>query len=207
MSAQIEDPYNAPIAVSDAVAMFKSRVGSNMKPYTREAIDYNNRLVDRWGKEMLVKIADCKGTLPSGALLGMWTLYHEGIFIKRYIEYSTENHIPATPDDVITFWRTLFETSSIESLMDMGSGLVSFGWMILQNYFKRWYAEEKWARFYSKYPGDPVAWYKNYKDHKALITGKELPFWDESTMAEVTEKVGTVLMTQVKVEGMSGFRS
>jgi hypothetical protein len=205
--ANIEDPYNSPISIGDAVSMFTTEIQKNARPYTRAVIEANNKLVNRWKKEMVVPLADDKCTLPSGALVGMWTLFLEGVTIKSYIEMRNKGMMPDIEPEVLEYWKEFFETMSVEDMHAYGTGLVSYGFTLIQNHFKRWYAEQKWERFYSKYPDDPVAWYNNYKEHKALITGKETPFWDEETTKDVNERVATVLQVQVKVKGATGFRA
>lgn len=207
MSSALDDMYNAPISVGDAVSMLMTVVDKNMKPYTSKVVQANNDLVNRWKKEMVIPLSDSKCTISSGAVVGMWTLFLEGITIKRYIEMKERGMIPTVEPHILEYWKDFFETMSVEDMHSHGTGLVSYGFTVIQNYFKMWYAEQKWERFYSKYPDDPVAWYKNYKSNKALITGKELPFWDEETMKDVNERVGTVLSVQVSVKTATGFRA
>ena len=132
-----------------------------------------------------------------------WQLYNEGIGVQKYVELRDKNMIPKVPKEVLEFWKEFFEKSSVEEMHQYGSGVISFGWGIIQNEIKIWYADEKWENFFSHFK-DPLEWEKNRHKQSSLLDGKILPFWNEDILKDIQHKVVAVLMNQVQPQSIGG---
>lgn len=200
----MEDGYSKPISTSDAANMLRRKIDKNARPYETTAITLNNRKVDAWKKEVLDKIANTKRTVPAGRVWESWKLYEEGTNIMALQELKDAGFVPTVNSDVIEFWKVFFEKSTVEELHNYGTGTVSTGWGIIQNYLKMWFAEQKYEKLFSQY-NNPLDWEKNYHAHSQILRGEILPFWDPETLKEIHQKVGTILSTQVQPDYTPGY--
>jgi len=189
--------HDMPILASDAASMMRKRINKNSKPYTQAVMILNNKLVDRWKTEMLDKISDSNGQILSRNVWKTWLLFQEGVGTEKYMELKEQGVIRHVDENVLEFWKDFFENRSVEEMHSYGSGNVSFGWTIIQNELRMKSAEEKWDKIFST-SSDPHDWYKLSFKYSDLTQGKELPFWNEEILADVQEKVATVLMVQVE---------
>lgn len=200
-----KDLYNTPITPADAAGMFKTTVSPNERPFTAKVMHANNHMVEDWQEKVLRRMCDSTGCVPSGIVLGSWQLYAEGLSVHEFMKLKEKGMITKTDPKLVEVWKRFILDSSIEELHKVGSACISRGFTVLENYWRTWYAEKKWDKLYSK-SEDPYYWQSNYKPHKALITGKILPDgWTKNEMQDVSEKVATVLRTQVKVAGGADF--
>jgi hypothetical protein len=170
-------------------------------------MNLNNKKVDRWKKEVLSKIADHRSSIPSGRVAGSWKLFEEGTGIRKYMELKEKGVIPETSPEVLEFWKDFFENLTVEEMHEYGTGVVAFGWSIIQDHLKRWFCEKKWEVLFSQAPDDPLFWEKNYHTHTPYLEGKVLPFWNEEILKDIHQKVGTVLTIQVQPQGVSGVQA
>lgn len=200
-----EDMYNMPMSTSDAAAMLRRKVQRNDRPYVADTTKLNNRKIDTWKKTVLDKIADHRGSVPSGRVWPSWQLYDEGIGVVKYQEMKTQGVVPEISEKVLAFWKEFFEELTAEEMHEYGSGTISFGWGIIQNYFKMWYADQKYEVLFGKFE-TPLEWERNHHAHKPLLHGEVLPFWNEEILKDVQQKIGAVLMNQVQPQGTSGFQ-
>ncbi|MFW9930720.1 MAG: hypothetical protein ACFFD1_15125 [Candidatus Thorarchaeota archaeon] len=192
----MQDYYNYPISVSDATAMFRRNIPSNTRPYEAKVIKLNNEMVDDWKNNVLDKIADQNGKIKSGRISGSWKLYEEGKGHQKFFELKTNGMLPEIPLEMVNWWKNFFESSTVEEMHSYGTGAISSGWTIIQEYFKMWYAEKKWNEFFSK-SEDPLWWERNYHKHSLLLEGKILPFWTEEQLKDIGQKVGSILINTV----------
>ena len=197
--------YNAPMLTSDAASMLRRRAQRNDRPYIAETTKLNNRRVDDWKKNVLDKISDHRGMVLSGRVWHSWQLYDEGKNHLKYQELKSKGAIPKISPEVLEFWKDFFENLTVEEMHSYGSGTVSYGWGIIQNYFKMWYADQKYEKLFSQY-STPLEWERNYHPHKALLSGEILPFWDEETIKDIHHKVAAILINQVEPQQASQFR-
>lgn len=204
--ANESDIYNAPMRVEDAASMLRRRVQKNDRPYISSTTKLNNRMVDQWKKNVLLKTSDNQGRVPSGRVWQSWQLYLEGHEIKQFIELKKQGLLPEPPKEVIEFWKDFFENLSVEEMYAYGSGSISEGWGIIQRHLKMWFAEQKWERIFSAKPDDPLWWEKNYHAHTDYLSGKILPFWNEEKLKDIQQKVAAILMNQVKPQQAAQFK-
>lgn len=197
---------NMPMLVSDASSTLRRKVNSYDREYVKITTKLNNRLVDDWEDKVLRNIADDKGQVPSGRVWNSWQLFLEGHEIKQYQKLKEEGKIVDCPEEILDYWKDFFENKTPEEMHSYGTGAVSHGWGIIQNYFKTWFADKKWELLYSKFPDDPLAWEKNYYKHSDIIFGKVLPFWTEDQLKDIHFKVGSVLFNTVKPQDASQYK-
>lgn len=201
-----DDVYNTPMLASDAAAMLRRKVQRNDRPYVADTTKLNNRKVDSWKKSVLDEISGPKGLVPSGRVWPSWQLYDEGLGVLKYQELKAKGLIPAVDPEVLEYWKDFFENLTVEEMHSYGSGVVSFGWGLIQNYLKMWYADQKYEALFSKFE-TPLEWERNHHPHKLLLEGRILPFWNEEMIKDIQQKVAAVLMNQVRPQGgEGGFR-
>ncbi len=196
---------NAPMLTSDAASMLRRRAQKNDRPYIAKTTKLNNRKVDDWKKNVLDKISDNRGMVLSGRVWHSWELYNEGKSVLKYRELKTKGVIPEISPDILEFWKDFFENLTVEEMHSYGSGAVSYGWGIIQTYNKMWYADQKYEKLFSQY-STPLEWERNYHRYKPLLFGEISPLWDEETRKDIYQKVGAVLINQVKPQQASPFR-
>lgn len=191
------DVYNVPISVTDASSMLRTKIQPNMRPYTLQVVKLNNRLVDDWEEKVLKKMADRRGTVPSGKVWPSWKLYFEGKGILEYVKIR--NMIPRVTKDQLKFWTEFFHHSTLEEIHSCGVGVVSFGWDIIETELRSWNADQKWEKIFSK-SEDPLEWEKMAPSHQSLLKGELFPFWNQEILKTISEKVGTILHLQITPE-------
>lgn len=197
---------NVPMSISDATSMLRRKINSYDREYVKITTKLNNRMIDEWEDKVLRNIADPNGKVPSGRVWGSWQLFLEGKEITKYNELRESGVIAEIPDEVFNFWKEFFETKSPEEMHAYGTGSVSYGFGVLQEYIKRWFVDQKWEKLYSQFPDDPLAWEKNYHKHSDVIFGKTLPFWTNDQLKDIQYKVSSVLSNTVTPAGASGYK-
>ena len=186
----IPDFYAPHISVSDAASMLRRTISSNERPYTREAIEANNTLVNRWEREVLGELANSQGKVHVSQVYPSWTVFEEGIRIKTLKE--NETHIQSLSEEEIAYWRELFESSDVIALHALGTGYVAHGWDLLVKYIQFWYVTQKWQRVYSK-SDNPTQWFQDSLGQRLLFKGEERPFWTDEQFMDVEQKVRAIL--------------
>ena len=200
-----EELYNAPIAIDDVAGMYRRKVQRNDRPYIAETTKLNNRTVDDWKKNVLQKICDGEGKVPANRVEKSFRLYEEGKNIEQYMEMKKKGMVPVYSDEVIEFWKDFFENLTVGELHAHGSGVVATGWLLIQEYTKVWFAEQKWERLFSK-SRDPLWWEENYHSHTDYLDGKIHPLWTNEKMDDIFQKVAAVLANEIKMSIATGFR-
>ena len=168
-----------PISVGDAASMLKRKIPNNEKPYTVEAIKFNNSKVDRWKRDVLDKIA-VNGTVPAGNVWNCYTVYEEGIAVKELMDLLAKELIPRITEEQKKWWMDLFDKSSISELMKIGN------------------ATQKYEKIYSL-SDDPYDWEKSRHSHKDLFSNNLVPewYWSIEVHSNIAEKLKTIIDYQV----------
>ena len=192
-----DDLYNMPISVKDAVMMFKRNIRANERPYQAEVKKINNRKIEEWRDTVLDKISDSSGKLPASRVGPSWQAYEEGLAILEMKKLMEKGVIVQYPEEVISFWRDVFELLSVEEMYPYGSGAISMGWSIITNHMKMWCSLEKYKILYGNY-SNPLGWEKNRHKHLSIMNGELLPFWNQKILSEIREKVFAILGNQVE---------
>lgn len=203
---QREDYYDSPIKINDAANILLRRIGKNERPYVATNLKLNNELVEEWKNKVLKNIADSRGAVPSGRVWGSWELFIEGKNSRKFVQLINDGYILPFPEEVVGYWRKLFETASIEELHSFGAGSISYGWNLLTTHTKMWFAREKYEKIFSK-SDDPLDWERSHHKHKELLHGEVHPFgWTKEVFSEIQDKVKSILMNQVYPQQPANFR-
>ncbi|MDB4769352.1 hypothetical protein OAG24_00155 [bacterium] len=197
MNASYDEITNSKIKSSDAASALRTKVNSNQKPYSKAVIRLNNQLVDCFENSVLEVRSDDGGCIPSASVWSWWMIFHEGFLIEKYISYSSENLILMPPEDDVQVWKTIFEKSTVEELFELGISNVSYGWTVIQDKIRFWCSEQKWNNVFSK-SKDPNDWIDTASAHKDLFDGKLLPFWTIEELSDISEKVSSIILCEVK---------
>lgn len=196
--------YLTPILVSDATSMLKKNISKNERPLTRKVQELNNQRVDTWKEKVLDKLSDENGRIPSGKVWEYWSTYDEGLEVLSYVTLQSEGAITEFPDEVVNFWKDAFENLEVEELYELGGASVMYGWTVIDLTIKSWMAKKKYDVLYSK-SDDPLYWEKNKNEYSDISDGKQLPFWNDSILRDVSQKVGVILQNVVRPQGLSGM--
>lgn len=193
--SDIDDINENLISTADAASMFRKKIAKNTPPYTKTIQEANNKLVNRWKKEVLDNLADTNGKIQCSKVAETWSTFNESQTIRSYIKLRDQGMMPRATQEQLDFWLEFF-TLDIETMHSYGTGTVSFGWILVQNEMRMMFADEKWEHIYSKsenaYECEKIA-----RDYPELMKGTKLPFgWDAETFRDIQEKVRTILMVQ-----------
>ncbi len=188
---------DAPISISDAASMLRRTIKNNERPYTKIVLKLNNRMVDDWKKTLLVKLADNRGFVRASKIWQSWLLYEEGKHISQYVELRAKGLLPRPSKEVLEYWKEFFKELSVEEMHPYGHAMISQGWYIITLEIRRWCADQKWEKIFSK-SKDPWDWEKEQYKHQDLMQGKLYPFWNEEIIKDVKAKVITILQIQVQ---------
>ena len=190
----IEELYDAPMDINDAASMMRKSVSKNERPYVRDVLVYNNRLVDRWKAEILTKIAT-DGKVAATKVMASWNVFEEGINICKLMAHPEEVIFP--PEEIVMLWKDRFERETMAELVEHGVATVGYAWQLVLSYIRHWYAVRKYDRVYSK-SDKPLDWYHDAGRHRALFNGDEHPFWTPEVKKDVEEKIKSLLSNRVE---------
>lgn len=193
------------VTVDQAVNMLKRKTKRNDRPYISETTYLNNEKVGRWRREVLDKLPSLNGRISRGEALQSFQRYDEGLSVLECIKLRDEGLLPEPSPEIIEMWKELFENSEIEDLHPLGSGTVGYGWNIITTHMKMWNVLRRHEELFGKYTS-PIEWEMHYLDCKDLFEKNVLPFWDEETFSDISDKVMTVLTNVVEPQGMTGWK-
>lgn len=181
---------NQPMKISDAASMLRRVVGKNERPYDKEVLTRNNRIVDEWYDKVLKKIASPNGTVPAARVHPSFITFFEGREIARYQQYK-DSLVKYSPQQV-KFWIEFLHSSSIGELHDAGVGIVTAAWSIITNAVRHHFADLKWKEVYS-HSDDPLEWDRLANDKPSLFNGRNMPFeLSRTILQEIEEKVRAI---------------
>jgi len=196
--------YLTPILVSDATSMLKKNISRNERPLTKTVHELNNQRVDNWKVSVLDKLSDENGRIPSGKVWDYWSTYDEGLEVLSYNKLYSEGCIADFPDSVINYWKDALQNLEVEELYELGAASVMYGWTVIDHTIKLWMAKKKYDVLYSK-SDDPLYWEKHKNECSEITDGKQLPFWSDEILRDVSQKVGVILQNVVRPQGLSGM--
>lgn len=181
---------NMPMKISDAASMLRRVVGKNEKPYDKEVLTKNNKIVDEWYEKVLKHIASPDGTIPAARAHPSFVTFFEGREIARYQQYK--DSLVKYSEQQVRYWIKFIYTSSIGELHDAGIGVVTSAWSIITNAIRYYFADLKWKEVYSK-SDDPLEWDRLANNTPSLFNGRNLPFdLSRAALQEMEEKVRTI---------------
>lgn len=177
------------ITVRDAAAMFRRAPARNDRPHTRANKKENNKVVDRWQKDLLHKAAS-NDSLHAPVVMPLWNLYVGGTEIPSTMAYH--EHTPTITGEQISFWRIFFEKTDIEGLWKLGKPVVGLGWSVIMNHVRFHDASQKFEEIY-KDTEEPFEWYQRSLAKRDLFVNTDLPFWTPKQFQEIYELVTSFL--------------
>src|SRR5689334_9778130 len=140
--------YQTPIRVADAASFFRTHVSKNDRPFDKEAIEYNNKLVEEWYRKVLLPIGAPSGIIQSGRVSQCFQTYFQGLELTQHEKYK--KYLPSYTNEQVYFWIDIFKKSSVTALVEMGPGVVSEGWSVVRGAIKYYFADKKWEKVYGK---------------------------------------------------------
>lgn len=190
---------NNPIRISDAASLLRREISDNERPYIKAVLKHNNALVDEWYNKVLKQIADNKGCVKSGQVTTEWHYFYDGKTITKFIEHLELGLVSRPSPQLLEFWKSTFEKSSVKELMELGVPLVGHGWKIILDEMFISTQLDKWEKVY-KGSNDPLIWRKNANDHAILWSiNNQYSFWSQEQTSKIAEKIMSVVKTPVKV--------
>lgn len=187
-----DDPTspNYPIRVSDLANMFRKKVTINGRPMDTAVIKLNNEKVDDWYENVLMKIADSNGMIPTGRVGDCARFYMEGLELTECQKYKS--NVVRTSEAQAKFWLEFLDTNSIETIYAAGTSVVTRGWSCINGYMRDYFGDQRWEKVYSQ-TTDPYEWDSRANDEPHLMHGRPLPFGlSIETFTEIAEKVNVI---------------
>lgn len=188
MDPDLAKNYNSAMKVQDACMMLKRTIPVNVSPYTRLVLTHNNRLVDRWCEEVLLPLSNIDGTVPSGRVWKSWEVFRDGIDYDSFME-NVEN-FPSIPDELLKEWVDLFKIYNIDELSTLGSGVVNYGWGIVQYHMKREYLIAK-KEIFGEHT-TPIERENISVKFVKLLSGRVDILFDTVELDEISEKLKVI---------------
>lgn len=179
-----------PMKISDAASMFRRKISPNERPYEKEIMTLNNKIVDRWYNEVLCKSTN-DGTMPAGRVSESFGVFYEGLEVTQFQNFK--EHLLEYPEEKVRFWIKFLSESSMATLHVAGVGIVSAAWSIVTNAVRCHFANAQWEKVYSL-TTDPKKWDELADANPHVMHGRPLPFdLDLETMKGMEAKVSVMV--------------
>jgi hypothetical protein len=187
---------NMPMKISDAASMLRKQVNKNERPYEKIVLTRNNRIVDRWYNEVLMKICDRNGTVPAGRVSECFNYFYQGLEITQFMRFR--EHLLFFDEKKVMFWIEFLMTKSIDELHEAGPAIVASAWSMITNAIKYHFAEKVWEAVYSK-SDDPKEWDRLANENPHVMHGRPMPFGLTTTnLSDMEGKVSVVVRTVIE---------
>lgn len=168
--ASMNDIDLKPIGIDSLRHQFTCDINPNERAYDEKVKIHNNAYVQRWHDEYLVDYVDKDNQVTVRKGLDLWEVWNQGQEIRGLMKVI--KHLPETPEDVIDWWKKIFELP-VEEIIKLERPAIANGYHVLQQYYGMWVAKEKYDKvFKHAYP----LWYDKYREHNLLFTRKIEPF-------------------------------
>jgi hypothetical protein len=193
----MQNMFNNPMRVSDCASLMRVTIANNERPYTKTVLKYNNKLVDEWEEQVLKKVCNNKGCVRAGEVWQLWQVYHDGKTIPQLIKLLESGNVSKPAPEVVKYWISVFETYTLEQLIELGPMAVGFGFKLLIDETFISSCLEKWNLVY-KDNTDPLKWRELANDNPKLWAEGKLSFWSEDQNKEILQKIETILGHPIK---------
>ena len=177
------------MSVNDAAAMFRRPSRKNDPPHTRANHTQNNRVVNKWKRELLEKVA-VNGKIPAATVTPLWNLYIGGLEIPSTI--LNYDLTPPIEEKQLHYWRDYFEKADLEDLWELGKPMVGLGWAVILKFIRFHDTTNKYKCIYEG-SDDPYDWYSKSLAKRDLFLETNLPFWTLEQFQDIFEMVTTFL--------------
>lgn len=195
----MESAYDALMPTDEAASMLRTRVPRDEKPSVVAVLKGNNAKVNEWKKKVLDEISGPQRMIAASRVWESWMLFNDGHNTIEMQKLSELGMIPRPNEEIVMFWKDLFENLPVEDLHQYGTAVIAIGWGIIQNHIHMWLSDKKYEMLFGE-SDDPLYWEKNYHNCSSYLRSEILPFWDKETFAEIRNKVSAVLNIQVRVQ-------
>lgn len=182
-------PDNDPMCIIDIVAHYKTNVRPNEGIMVAKIKEMNNKKIELWEKDVLVRIAVDGKVRPSEAVAS-WEVFEEGLNVRETMKYI--DMVPEATFEQVKEWLKFFD-QDLELICRAGTNVVSLGYGVVATYLRNWIAREKFKRVYQS--DNPLEWIEHSKDHFRLMNGDEIPF---QGMQDITLKVKCITSTVIQ---------
>ena len=187
------DPGMSPIRIGDVFQLLNKSISQNERPYTKSAIEYNNKIVNGFYKDILLNISTKTGTVKAGQVWGEWNYYNTGKHIPNYVKCVENGYINRPSSDIVNHWVNLFSKTDTEKLVEMGPATIGHGWKIVKDEIEIRRKLSKWENIYKDHD-DPMKWRELCHDKpKEWTIDEDYIFWSMEKYEEVEERVKAVL--------------
>lgn len=187
---------NNPIRISDVASMFRRPISKNERPLEKAVLSRNNDVVDRWYKEVLIKLADKDGTIPVRRVTGSFQYFTEGNETAQFQKYK--EYLPSYTEEQVMFWIDFLTKKEIEELHECGIGVISGAWQVITGALRNHFAQRRWEAVYSK-TDLPIEWDRLANDNPHTMNGRPLPFGlSPETMKEMEDKIRVILQNPIQ---------
>lgn len=196
------DPYNAPMRVNDALAMFLPRVTESTREYTRAVLEANEKRVREWYSDVLVPMSD-DGVIPAMSVAQTNTLFVRACELQHFALLRKADLITDAPN--VGEWREFFEKATVNDLNQAGTTAVSFGWHVIKHHFMILTADAHHCDFFAKFesPDDPkrhLARQRAAVTSRGLFEGDRFDFWDHDKYTAIRKRVAAALLYNIDFE-------
>ena len=200
----LEEMMQAPIRVRDATSMFRIPVSKNEKPYDVEVKKLNNKLVDAWERDILLKTANDKGEIPASRAFKSWYIFEEGVYIPQMLELADKGLLPLFSEGAFEHWKDFFANATFEDLHRLGVGNVARVWRTLDTHSALIRAREIYEELYGLYE-DPIDWERHSHEITRKFEANNHPFWSYEQFMDIRERVETIMRYRIEPRGIEGM--
>lgn len=180
------DIYNSPIAISDATSMFRRKMEANFPPYTATVVKYNNSMIDKWEKDMLVPMSK-NGKLPAGKISHAWKVFES----EAECAYFDQSDLIPRPDEKQLERMVKFLTGPFEDMIKKGS---VFCMAVFQTVMLELNVQLMEQRMDKVFDGsdNPVDWWMKSQSNKQLFDGTYQPFLSQDEIRDIKQRISTI---------------
>lgn len=172
------------IGIVDLKKMMKTKMPDNPTEYDRSSIEYTNKLIDDFFRDVIIPTA-IDDKINAVWAVGAWEVYQEGKEIE--ITWELRDELYNVPAEQLEYWKTVFELP-VNEMLKLGRSTLLFGYDILNLWYRRWVMETKYQSFFSK--PDPSEWIRKREDIKAFEGDPSLSPID---IVKYTEKIRCIM--------------
>jgi hypothetical protein len=195
----MEEYTDTPMYISDATNMFRQPVPKNTKPYDEQVLRYNNDLVDRWGREMLSKLADSNGKVLASKVYPSWVIFASGTESESFETHYQQGSFAQVSREAVDYWIDTFKNKSTEELCRLGMNTIQCGWDTLNLAMRIEQTNKKNNSIYLS-SNSPMAWSSEANARHRLAFDRDLPFeMTEQEYIDMREKYLSVLRNAPKL--------
>lgn len=175
---------NSAAPVTDLKKMMKIQMPDNPTEYDRSSIEYTNKLIDDFFRDVVVP-ASQNDKINAVWACDAWGVYQEGKELE--ISWELRDELYSIPKEQLEYWKSVFELP-VNEMLKLGRSTLLMGYDVLNLYYRRWLMETKYQSFFSN--PDPSEWIRKKDDIQSFEANKSLAPID---IIKYTEKIRCVM--------------